>query len=142
LNLVLDASITLAWQFKRVDPAEIRLAEKALVELSSYQAIVPALWYSEVANSILRGERQGAISAKQSAYFLDELSQTEIVADEISPRTRQAAVLDLARSHGLTVYDATYLELALRRVATLATFDRKLADAARAAGVRVFGDAA
>jgi predicted nucleic acid-binding protein len=139
---LLDASMALAWQFKRVDPAEILLAEKALEELSSFQAIVPALWYAEVANGVLRGERQGAISSIQTAYFLNELAQTEIVADEISPRTRQAAVLDLARSHGLTVYDATYLELALRRVATLATFDRKLADAARAAGVRVFGDPA
>jgi predicted nucleic acid-binding protein len=42
--------------------------------------------------------------------------------------------------HKLTPYDATYLELAMRRAATLATFNRKLAEAARAAGVRVFGD--
>jgi len=142
LNLVLDSSMTLAWQFKRVDPAEILLAEKALKELPSFQAIVPALWYSEIANSLLRGERQGAISATQTRYFLDELSQAEIVADEISPRARQVAVVDLARRYGLTAYDATYLELAMRRVATLATFDRKLADAARVAGLRVFGDAA
>jgi predicted nucleic acid-binding protein len=134
--------MVLAWQFKRVDPAEILLAEKALKELSSFQAIVPALWYSEVANSLLRGERQGVISATQAEYFLEELSQTEIVADETSPRTRQAAVVDLARRYGLTAYEATYLDLAMRRDATLATFDRKLADAARASGVRVFGDAA
>lgn len=142
MNLVLDASMTLAWQFKRAVPAEILLAEKALAELPGYLALVPALWYSEVANSLLRGERQGAISPRQSAYFLDELSEAEIVADEVSPRLRQTAVVELARTHGLTVYDATYLELALRRAATLATFDRKLADAARAAGVPVFGDPA
>jgi predicted nucleic acid-binding protein len=142
LNLVLDASMTLAWQFKRVDPAEILLAEKALAELPSFQAIVPALWYSEVANGMLRGERQGAIPPTQTAYFLSELAQMEILADEISPRARQSAALDLARTYGLTAYDATYLELAMRRAATLATFDRKLAAAARAAGVRVFGDPA
>jgi predicted nucleic acid-binding protein len=140
LNLVLDASMTLAWQLKRVDPVEILLAEKVLAELPSYQAIVPALWYSEVANTLLRGERQGVISSKQTAYFLGELALMEIEADEISPRSRQSAVLELARSHGLTAYDATYLELAMRRVATLATFDRKLTEAARAAGVRVFDD--
>ena len=142
MNLILDASMALAWQFKRVDPAEVLLAEKTLAALPSCQAIVPALWYAEVANSLLRGERQGAISPTQSAYFLGELAQTEIVADEISPRARQAIVLELARVHGLTVYDATYLELAMRRAAVLATFDRKLADAARAAGVQVFGDVA
>jgi predicted nucleic acid-binding protein len=48
----------------------------------------------------------------------------------------------LSRVFKLTAYDATYLELAMRRAAVLATFDRQLADAARAAGVRVFGDAA
>lgn len=139
--LVLDASMTLAWQFKRVDPAEILLAEKALAELSSVQAIVPAIWYAEVANGVLSGERQGAISPTQTDYFLGELSHAEIAADELSPRARQAAVLNLARAHGLTAYDATYLELAMRRAAQLATLDRKLAEAARATGVRVFGDA-
>lgn len=142
MSLVLDASMTLAWQFKRVDPAEILLAEKVLEELSSIQAIVPALWFAEVANGVLRGERQGAILPTQTAYFLNELSHADIVTDEISHRTLQASVLALARSYGLTAYDATYLELAMRCSATLATFDRKLAEAARAAGVRVFGDSA
>ncbi|MCO6441660.1 MAG: type II toxin-antitoxin system VapC family toxin [Nitrococcus mobilis] len=49
-------------------------------------------------------------------------------------------VLALAREHGLTAYDATYLELALRVGAVLATFDGKLADAMRRAGGTVFGD--
>jgi predicted nucleic acid-binding protein len=49
-------------------------------------------------------------------------------------------VLTLARAYELTGYDATYLELVLRTGRTLATFDRKLAEAARTAGVRVFGD--
>jgi len=141
LSLVLDASMTLAWQFKRVDPGELILAEKGLEALSTVQAVVPALWFAEVANGVLHGERQGVISHKQSASFLKDLSEVEIVADEASPRGHQATVLDLARNYGLTVYDATYLELAMRRAATLATFDHKLAEAARAAGVRVFGDA-
>jgi hypothetical protein len=61
---------------------------------------------------------KGAISKTQSAYFLDELAHAEIVADEVSPRARQSAVMDLARTYGLTAYDATYLELAMRRAAT------------------------
>jgi predicted nucleic acid-binding protein len=140
--LVLDASMTLAWQFKRVDPAEIQLAEVALAELASVQAFVPAIWYSEVANGLLRGERQGAIPPSQTASFLNDLSQADIEADTESPRLRQARVLALARTYRLTAYDATYLELAMRRAATLATFDRQLASAARTAGVRVFGDPA
>jgi len=134
--------MALAWQFKRIDPAEVLLAEKALEELLSESAIVPALWFSEIANGVLRGERQGVISSTQTAFFLNELSLAEISIDEASPRGRQASVLDLARAQGLTAYDATYLELALRTGKTLATFDRQLADAAHKAGGRVFGDPA
>jgi len=142
LSLVLDASMTLAWQFKRVDPAEILLAEEALAELASVQAFVPAIWYAEVANGLLRGERQRMIQSAQITSFLNDLSQADIESDTESPRSRQTRVLSLARTHELTAYDATYLELAMRRTATLATFDRQLAAAARAAGVRVFGDPA
>jgi len=138
--LVLDASVTLAWQFKRADPAEAVLAEQALNELSTAQAMVPAIWYAEMANGVLRGERQGILQPAQIAFFLNELAHTEIEIDEESPRTHQASVLALARTHGLTTYDATYLELAMRSGAVLATFDRKLAAAAKAAGVPVFGD--
>lgn len=142
MSFVIDASMALAWQFKRVNPAEIKLAEKALGELDSVQGVVPAIWFAEIANSVLRGERQGVIPPAQTAFFLNELSQANIVADEESPRARQSSVVALARMHSLTAYDATYLELAMRRGAQLATFDRKLADAARSAGVQVFGDPA
>jgi predicted nucleic acid-binding protein len=65
-----------------------------------------------------------------------------IIEDMTRPFAVQGTILMLARAYKLTAYDATYLELVLRTGRTLATFDRKLADAARAAGVRVFGDAA
>jgi predicted nucleic acid-binding protein len=132
--------MTLAWQFKRTNPTELLIANNALRMLASERATVPAIWHTEVASGLLRGERQGVIAPHQTAYFLHELSQADIAIDEIPPRSRQANVLDLARVYGLTAYDATYLELALRRAAVLATFDRKLAEAARAAGVPVFGD--
>ena len=48
-------------------------------------------------------------------------------------------ILALARTHRLTVYDAAYLELALRVDAPLATLDRELARAARAAKVPLLG---
>ena len=142
MSLVLDASMALAWQFKRVDPAEAIVAEQALDQLSSVQATVPAIWYSEVASGVLRAERQGVILPDQSAYYLTELAQADIVLDEQSPHARQSAVLSLARTYGLTAYDATYLELALRTGRELATFDRQLALAVRKAGGRVFGDPA
>lgn len=139
---VLDASMTLAWIFPRHDPAEASLAEQALDELDHEDFAVPAIWYGEVANALLRGERKGLITHSQTAAFLAELDLADIETETDSPRLRQSVVMALARSYSLTAYDAMYLELALRRGAPLATFDSQLADATRKAGGRVYGDAA
>ncbi len=137
---VLDASMTLAWLFPRLDPAEAALADQVLDELDHGEFAVPAIWYCEVASGILRGERTGLVTISQTTAFLGELELADIEAETDSPRLRQSAVMALARSFGLTAYDAMYLELALRRGAPLATFDSQLADATRKAGGRVFGD--
>ena len=142
MNGVLDASMALAWQFKRADPAEAALAEQVLRGLPSSSWMVPAIWYAEIANAMLRGERAGVIQPSQSWFFLSRVSQAQIEMDPESVRTHQGSVLALAREHRLTAYDATYLELVLRTGGTLATFDRQLAEAVRKAGGRVFGDAA
>jgi predicted nucleic acid-binding protein len=137
---VLDASMTLAWLFPRHDPAEAALADQALDELDYEEFAVPAIWYDEVANALLRGERKGLVTLSQTTAFLAELDLADIESETDSPRLRQSVVMALARSHGLTAYEAMYLELALRRGAPLATFDQQLAEAIRKAGGRVFGD--
>ncbi len=137
---VLDASMALAWQFLRADATEAALAERALRELPSTAWVVPAIWYAELANVLLRGERAGLIQSSQTEFFLSRVALAQIELDPGSPRVQQTKVLELARTYRLTGYDATYLELALRTGGVLATFDRQLAEAARAAGGRVFGD--
>lgn len=132
--------MTVAWLFPRQDPAEAKLAEQLLDELDHEEFVVPDLWYAEVANAILRGERSGLITPAQAMAFLGQLDSADIEADTQVQKHRQSAVLALARTYALTAYDATYLELALRRGVSLATLDQKLADATRKAGGQVFGD--
>ena len=142
MELILDASATLAWLVRRVDPSEDQMADNVLRSVRARNAVVPSLWYPEVANGILVAERRGGVSQSTSESFLRMVDTLPIVEDEAPPFAVQSTVLILARAYKLTAYDATYLELVLRKGGELATFDRKLADAARAAGVRVFGDAA
>jgi predicted nucleic acid-binding protein len=142
MELILDASATLAWLVRRVDPIEAQLAEDLLSQIESKNAMVPALWFPEVANGVLVAERRTGIGSSTSADFLRLLETLPILEDATRPSAVQPTVLMLARAYKLTGYDATYLELILRTGGVLATFDRQLADAARAAGVRVFGDAA
>ncbi len=134
--------MALAWHLKRVDPDEAKLAQLALKEVADGGATVPGLWYAEVANGLLVAERRGVTNPREIASFEADLRQLDLSPDLKEPGEMFASVISLARSSGLTAYDAAYLELALRTGLSLATFDRKLAEAVRKAGSRVFGDAA
>ena len=140
--LVLDASMALAWHLKRADQSEADLAALALQEIAGDGAIVPALWYAEVANGLLVGERRQVTNAHEIASFQSDVGQLNISLDSASPDATLSSVLSLARLWGLTAYDAMYLELVLRSGGPLATFDQQLAEAVRKAGGRVFGDPA
>jgi len=142
MALVLDASATLAWLVRRLDPAEERLADEVLGCIQARDALAPALWFPEVANGVLVAERRAGTSADSSTSFLALVDTLPILEDTMRPAATQARVLSLARAYDLTGYDATYLELVLRTGRELATFDRLLADVVRKAGGRVFGDAA
>ncbi|WP_191578462.1 type II toxin-antitoxin system VapC family toxin [Achromobacter insolitus] len=139
IRLVPDASVALAWLLYRVDVHESLLAQHLLDVAHGSQNTVPHIWRVEVANGVLRAERSQRISRAQVAAFNQLLDNLPISADNDDAASSIARTCQLARAHGLTAYDASYLELSLRQRACLATFDRKLADAARASGVTVFG---
>jgi predicted nucleic acid-binding protein len=141
MELVLDASATLAWLIERVDSVEARLADDVLRHIQSRNAVVPALWFPEVVNGVLVAERRGGVSSSASASFMGMVYGLPISEDTTRLPAVQATVLTLARTYKLTGYDATYLELVLRVGGILATFDGHLANAVRLAGGRVFGDA-
>lgn len=138
--MVLDASVALAWLFARTDPREAEVAGAALELALAHPLVVPWLWHIEVSNALLVAERRGVVSEARVADFLARLDALPVETDDPGGVPRRDAALALARRWGLTVYEATYLELALRRASPLATFDVRLADAYRAAGGAVLGD--
>jgi predicted nucleic acid-binding protein len=85
------------------------------------------------------GERRGVIGEAESTDFLGRLNALPIETDSADMGLARIAILRLARESQLSSYDASYLELAIRRGALLATFDQRLSASASAAGVRVFG---
>lgn len=129
MTVVLDASFALGWLYERADQREAELADRTLCSLDAVDAWVPWLWHTEITNSLLVGERRGLISEATGAAFLGRLVGLPILTDSLLPQARREAVLALAREHGLSAYDAVYLELALRLGGTLATFDTRLAAA-------------
>lgn len=140
--IVVDASMTIAWWIARDNPADQQCAQNCLDSLLFDRAIVPSLWHTEITNVLRTYERRQLLTADQTDAFLSSLQRLPIETDSIDVGQRRELVLSLARRHQLSTYDACYLDVALREQATLATLDRRLADAARSAGITVFGDSA
>lgn len=101
------------------------------------RGLVPRLWWFEVRNALIVNERRKRLDEAASEAFLKELSQLPIVFDDAPD---SASVTALARRRRLTVYDAAYLELAVREAIPLATLDGPLAAAAKAEGVPIVGE--
>ena len=127
MPIAIDANIAIAW-FTASPPA---VADRALKELVRGSCVVPALWRWEVQDVLRRLERDGHLT-RSLVEALDVLRALPITVDEVGALFSDE--LSIAQRYGITVYDAAYLELALRRRIPLATHDRQLAAAARRAG--------
>ncbi|WP_436642967.1 type II toxin-antitoxin system VapC family toxin [Microbaculum sp. FT89] len=131
---VLDASVTLAWVLdENLDPASAR----ALTDVATRGAVVPVLWRHEVANGLLMVERRNRIDSATRAAALTALADLPIEIDGESAYCAWRNTIALAAECGLTVYDAAYLDLALRRKCALASLDKALRQAAGKAGVNL-----
>jgi predicted nucleic acid-binding protein len=135
MSFVLDASIAGCWAFQDEDHPN---ADAALTRIRTEEGVVPGLWWFEVRNILVVNERRKRITESDTTGFLRDLSRLPIRVDR-SPD--EETVLRLARTHRLSVYDASYLELALREAVPLATLDTALAAAARAEKAPVFNEA-
>ena len=132
MSFVIDTSITLAWLY---DDERTEAIERVLELVHGAGACVPAIWHLEVANGLLQGIKQRRIDRKWRTHAMSNLREMNIVVD---PQTNEFAwsdTLSLADRFGLTMYDASYLELAQRKAFPLATLDRQLRAAGQKLGV-------
>jgi len=134
-TFVLDCSLAVAWFFEDESDAYSQSIEDSLASAS---ALVPTLWPLEVANALLMGERRKRATEAKVTTFLGLLKSLPIIYDDETANRAWHESIHLARTHQLSVYDAAYLELALRRSLPLATLDAKLKAAADAAGVPAY----
>lgn len=129
MSFVLDASVAMAWCFEDESRPE---TDQLLTALADEGAVVPALWQWEVVNVLLAAQRKGRLTDAQADHFLHLLSQLPIEIETVATPT---GVLSTGRRHGLSAYDAVYLDLAGRAGLGLATLHDRLAAAARDAGI-------
>lgn len=132
MSVVVDSSVALNW----VMPDEDRTMTEALMDgIASSGAVVPPLFRIEVGNSLLVGVRRRRITADYIAKALDLLEQLPLLTDVGCAEHVWQTTIELAAAYDLSLYDATYLESAIRLDLPLATLDTRLADAAGTAGV-------
>ncbi len=136
MSLVLDSSATLAWIYSEETTQEIMDVFDLATESGAW---VPALWRLEVANILEMGVRRSRTDAAFRDATLADLALLPIHLDPETDRQAWGATLQLAERHGLTLYDASYLELAQRRGLPLATLDAELRAAAAVERVALLG---
>lgn len=132
---VLDASVALAWFFQdEADP----YADAVAAEFPKAQAVVSAIWHLEIANALVMGERRGRSTLAQATAWTTDMASLPITIDDQTQAQAWGDTSNLARAHNLSAYDASYLELALRRNLPISTLDDRLRTAATAVGVEIF----
>jgi predicted nucleic acid-binding protein len=134
VSLVLDASMTVAWLF---DDERTDAARAALRRVVAEGAVVPSLWPLEVANVLRNAVRRRRCDEAYVDRSLARLGRLAIKVDSETDHHAWGTTRHLARETGLTLYDAAYLELAVRLRQALASCDAALVDAARQRGVEV-----
>jgi len=125
---VIDASVVASWLL----PDEAMGEALAIYErLPLEAAYVPTLWDFEIRNILIVNERRGRINSQAVDAALGLLADLNIRRDA---ETDWDMAVSFSRQFSLTIYDAAYLELAVRIDLPLATFDKALASAAARLG--------
>ena len=132
---VLDASVAIAWCAPNQATA---LTRAALVDVIENGALVPSSFWYQVFHGLARLQRRGIVSQDEIEDFVTHVSEFDFSVDPARNTAEMVDLYQLSQHAALNIYDAGYLELALRSGLPLATTDRALASAARDAGVAMF----
>ena len=134
-DIVLDNSVVMAWCFA---DEESQYADGVLSALESAVGVVPSIWPLEVGNVLLVAERRKRLSEADSVRFLTLINDLPIQVIQETPERMTKEILALAREQRLSTYDASYLDLAMRKGLPLATQDAGLRKAAKMCEVHIF----
>jgi predicted nucleic acid-binding protein len=134
-DFAVDASATMAWCFRDESVEWVEALFSQLTPQS--RVLVPRHWSFEVANSFLIAMRRGRLAKPVLEQNFEVLRALPIYTDMTSDATIFTALVSLAERHRLSVYDAAYMELAMRSRLPLATLDDDLRSAAVSAGIAV-----
>ncbi len=130
MSLVADNSVVIAWFSRSQSTA---YTDRIYSQLGTEELVMPSVWPYEFANALAVLERRGLLTATLVDQIVDKAAKLVTRVD--SPPASPAKLLQLTRSHGLSAYDAAYLELTLRLRTKLATKNSRLSVVAGSLGL-------
>jgi predicted nucleic acid-binding protein len=135
-SFVADASVAIAW----VHPAQATSETEAMLDrlAAGDSLVVPALWPLEVANALTILRRRRKLTPAEARTAIEILRDLPAVIDHEAAAIAFTRLAELASEHELTIYDATYIELATRRRLALASNDARMKQAAIRSGVNLW----
>ena len=133
-DFVIDNSVVMTWCFK---DETSQYADAILDSLEIATGFVPSIWPLEVGNVLLVAERNRRLSEADSTRFISLLTELPIIVDQEPPERMIKEIFALARKHRLSSYDASYLDLAMRKGLPIATLDKNLIAAAKRSKVPI-----
>jgi len=137
MSLVIDASMTVAWLFS---DERSEVPQTVLRRVAAEGALVPSLWRLEIANVLRNAVRRKRCDAGYATRCLQRLGRLQIIVDPETDAQAWGRTRQLSTEHDLSIYDAAYLELAVRRRRPLASRDTALIRAGRETGLDVMGN--
>jgi predicted nucleic acid-binding protein len=133
-EFIVDASVGIAWVYQsQATPETDHLLNQVAAGAT---VVVPGLWFFEMSNILLIAQRRHRLTVGQRKAAMEKLTAMQLTVDEEGTRNAFGKTSELAEKYGLTIYDATYLELALRRSLPLASRDEALRNAAKQCGLK------
>ena len=133
-SFVVDNSVVMSWCFK---DETSQYADAVLDRLQDSTAFVPSIWPLEVVNVLLVAERKKRLKEADSVRFITLLSQLPIIVEYERTERIMKGLLTLAIANKLSSYDASYLDLSMRKGLPIATLDIRLIEAAKKTDVPI-----
>ena len=133
-DFVIDNSVVMTWCFK---DETSQYADHILDRLEVSDGFVPSIWPLEVCNVLLVAEHKKRIGEADSTRFIALLAELTIIVEQEPPERMLKEIFALARKHKLSSYDASYLNLAMRKGLPIATLDNNLLAAAKRSKVPI-----
>lgn len=131
MNLIVDCSVII---MSSVLPEENQLQ----IQYHLYKIYAPAIFYLECNNVLFSALKRKRISSVDYQEYLEAVSDLPINIDKFSCAPESLHFIsELAIKNNLSSYDASYLELAIRLKAKIATFDKQLIEACKMNSIEV-----